>query len=53
MGLFQHYIRSAYCILTPNKFLHSSPEVSRIIQLRETSSSKGCNYYQLILVANP
>jgi len=46
MGLFQHCGRSAYCILTPNKFLHSSPEAPRIIQMRETSTSEGGNYYQ-------
>ena len=46
IGLFQHCGRSAYCILTPNKFPHSSPEASRIIQMRETSTSEGGNYYQ-------
>ena len=46
MGLFQHCGRSAYCILTPNKFPHSSPEAPRIIQMRETSTSEGGNYYQ-------
>ena len=44
MGLFQHCGRSAYCILTPNKFPHSSPEATRIIQMRETSTSEGGNY---------
>ena len=42
----------AYCILTPNKFPHSSLEVPRIIQMRETSTSEGGNYYQWILLAN-
>ena len=46
IGLFQHCGRSAYCILTLNKFPHSSPEVPRIIQMRETSTSEGGNYYQ-------
>ena len=46
MGLFQHCGRSDYCILTPNKFPHSSPEAPRIIQMRETSTSEGGNYYQ-------
>jgi len=45
MGLFQHCGRSA-CILTPNKFSHSSPEAARIIQMRGTSTSEGGNYYQ-------
>ena len=52
MGLFQHCGHSAYCILTPNKFPHSSPEAPRIIQMRETSTSEGGNYYQWILLAN-
>jgi len=46
MGLFQHCGRSAYCILTPSKFPQSSPEAPRIIQMRETSTSEGGNYYQ-------
>ena len=46
MGRFQHCGRSAYCILTPNKFPHSHPEAPRIIQMRETSTSEGGNYYQ-------
>ena len=44
IGLFQHCGRSAYCILTLNKFPHSSPEAPRIIQMRETSTSEGGNY---------
>ena len=52
MGLFQHCGRSAYCILTPNKFPHSYPEAPRIIQMRETSTSEGGNYYQWILLEN-
>jgi len=44
-GAFQHCGRSAYCILTPNKFPHSSPEASRIIQMHETSTSEGGEYY--------
>ena len=39
----------AYCILAPNKFPHSSPEAPRIIQMRETSTSEGGNYYQILL----
>ena len=46
MGLFQHCGRSAYCILTPKKFSHSSPESPLIIQMRENSTRKGGNYYQ-------
>ena len=46
IGLFQHCARSAYCILTLNNFPHSSPEAPRIIQMRETSTSEGGNYYQ-------
>jgi len=53
MGLFQHCGRSAYCVLTPNKFPHSSSEASCIIQMGETSNSEGGNYYQGILLANP
>jgi len=53
IGLFQHCGRSAYCVLTLNKFPHSSPEASRIIQMHETSTSKGGNYYQWILLAEP
>ena len=53
MGLFQHCGRSTYCILTPNKFPHSYPEAPRIIQMIETSTSEGGNYYQWILLANP
>ena len=29
-----------------NKFPHSSPEAPCIIQMRETSTSEGGNYYQ-------
>ena len=46
MGLYQHCGLSAYCILTPNKFPHSSPEAPRIIKMRETSTSEDGNYYQ-------
>ena len=46
-GSFQHCGRSAYCILTPNKFPHSSPEAPRIIEMRETSNSEEGNYYQM------
>jgi len=46
MGLFQHCGRSAYCVLIPNKFPHSSPEAPRIIKMRETSTSEGVDYYQ-------
>ena len=47
IGLFQHCGRSAYCILTLNKFPHSSPEAPRIMRMRETSTSEGGNYYQI------
>ena len=46
MGLFQHCSHLAYCSLTPNNFPHSSPEAPRLIQMRETSTSKGGNYNQ-------
>ena len=39
----------AYCILAPNRFPHSSPEAPRIIQMRETSTSEGGNYYHIFL----
>ena len=39
IGLFQHCGRSAYCVLTLNKFPHSSPEAPRIIQMHKTSTS--------------
>ena len=32
-----------------NKFPHSSPEAPRIMQMRETSTSEGGNYYQILL----
>ena len=41
------------CTLTPNEFLHSSPESLRTTQSRETSASEGRNYYQGIYLANP
>ena len=53
IGLFQHCGHSAYCVLTLNKFPHSSPEPPRIIQMRETSTSEDGNYYQWILLADP
>ena len=53
MGLFQHCGLTAYCILTPNKLPHSSPEAPLIIQTRENSTSEGGKYYQRILLANP
>ena len=49
LELFQHWDHLAYCILTPNKFPHSPPEAPRIIQMRETSTSEGRNYYQIFL----
>jgi len=45
-GFFNTAAVLANCILTPNKFPHSSPEAPRIIQMRETSTSEGGNYYQ-------
>ena len=45
-GLFQHCSRRLTVLLPPNEFLHSSPEVPRTIQARETSASEGRNYYQ-------
>ena len=49
LELFQHWGHLAFCILAPNKFPHSSPEAPRIIQMRETSTSEGGNYYQILL----
>ena len=49
LELFQHWGHLAYCILAPNKFPHSSPKAPRIIQMRETSTSEGGNYYQILL----
>jgi hypothetical protein len=35
-----------YCVLTPNKYFpHSCPEAPRIMQIRETSTSEGGNYF--------
>jgi hypothetical protein len=45
-GAFQHYDLSCLLYSYPNKFPHSSPEAPRIIQMRETSTSEGGNYYQ-------
>ena len=49
LELFQHWVHLAYCILAPNKFPHPSPEAPRIIQMCETSTSEGGNYYQILL----
>ena len=46
MGLFSALHPKADCTLTPNEFLHSSPEAPRTIQAREISASEGRNYYQ-------
>jgi len=46
IGLFQQCGCSAYCVLTLNKFPHSSPEAPHIVQMHETSASEGGNYYQ-------
>ena len=43
----------ADCTLTPNEFLHSSPEAPHTTEARETSASEGRNYYQGIQLANP
>ena len=48
-GRFLELFHLAYCILAPNKFPHSSPEAPRIMQMRETSTSEGGNYYQILL----
>ena len=53
IGLLKHCGRSAYCVLTLNDFPLSSPEAPRIIQMRETSTSEGGNYYHRILLADP
>jgi hypothetical protein len=45
-GAFQHHDFSGLLYSYPNKFPHSSPEAPRIIQMRETSTSEGGNYYQ-------
>ena len=44
--LFQRCGRSAYCVLTLNKFPHLSPKAPRIIKMRDTSTSEGGKYYQ-------
>ena len=49
LELFQHWGHLAYCILPPNKFPHSSPEAPCIIQMCETSTSEGGNYYKILL----
>ena len=46
MGLFNTAAIRPIVFLPPNKFLHSSPEAPRIIQMRKTSTSEGGNYYQ-------
>ena len=46
LELFNTAAILAYRILTPNKFPHSSPEAPRLIQMRETSTTEGGNYYQ-------
>jgi hypothetical protein len=43
-GAFQYLDLSGLLYSYPNKFPHSSPEVPRIIQMRETSTSEGGNY---------
>jgi hypothetical protein len=45
-GAFQHHDLSGLLYSYPNKFPHSSPEAPRIIQMCETSTSEGGNYYQ-------
>ena len=47
-GAFSALQAKADCTLTPNEFLHSSPEAPRTIQARETSASEGRDYYQRI-----
>ena len=53
MGAFWALQPKADCTLTPNEFLHSSPEAPRTTQSQETSASEGRNYYQGIYLANP
>jgi hypothetical protein len=45
-GAFRHHNLLGLLHSYPNKFPHSSPEAPRIIQMRETSTSEGGNYYQ-------
>ena len=45
LELYNTAVILVYCILTPNKFPHSSSEAPRIIQMRENSTSEGGNYY--------
>ena len=52
IGLFNTAAVRPIVFLPPNKFPHSSPEAPHIIQMRETSTSEGGNYYQWILLAN-
>ena len=49
LELFQHWGHLTYCILASNTFPHSSPEAPRIIQMLETSTNEGGNYYQILL----
>ena len=44
--IFQHCCRRLIVLLPPNEFLHSSPELPRTIQARETSASEGRNYQE-------
>jgi hypothetical protein len=43
-GAFQHVDRLGLLYSYPNKFPHSSPEASCIIEMREISTSEGGNY---------
>ena len=45
MGLFNTAAVRPIVFLSPTKLPHSSPEALRIIQMRETSTSEGGNYY--------
>jgi hypothetical protein len=45
-GAFQLLDLTGLLYSYPNKLPHSSPEAPRIIQMGETSTSEGGNYYQ-------
>ena len=48
-GFFNTAAVRPIVFLPPSKFPHSSPEAPRIIQMRETSTSEGGNYNQILL----
>jgi hypothetical protein len=47
-GIFNTPASAGLLYSFPNKFPHSSPEAPRIIRMRETSTSEGGNYPQIL-----